>query len=58
MCLAAVARPRYEFRRNRYFDGKIGIWSIVEQTLAQRSSVNRPAGTPIAKDINMTTGVR
>jgi hypothetical protein len=36
MFLAAVARPRYDFRRKRHFDGKIGIWYILEKSVAQR----------------------
>uniref|UniRef100_H3G778 Uncharacterized protein n=1 Tax=Phytophthora ramorum TaxID=164328 RepID=H3G778_PHYRM len=57
MFLAAVARPRYDFGQNRYFDGKIGIWPIVEHIVALRSSVNRPAGTSITKSISMTRRV-
>ncbi|OWZ09271.1 LOW QUALITY PROTEIN: hypothetical protein PHMEG_00018054 [Phytophthora megakarya] len=57
MFIAAVARPRYDFRRKTYFDGKIGIWPIVERIKAQKASKNRPAGTPITKNINMSRQV-
>ncbi|KAE9036974.1 hypothetical protein PR001_g8584 [Phytophthora rubi] len=54
MFLAAVARPRYNCHRKVHFDGKIGIWPIVEETTAQRSSVNRPKGAPVTKSVSMT----
>ena len=40
MFLAAVARPRYNFSKKTYFDGKIGIWPIVERGEAKRTSKN------------------
>ncbi|KAG6945993.1 hypothetical protein JG688_00016260, partial [Phytophthora aleatoria] len=55
--LAALVRPRYEFGKKRYFDGKIGIWPIIEQTFAQRGSKNRPKGAPITKTISVTRKV-
>ena len=45
MFLAAVARPRYNYRRHCWFDGLIGIWYFAEKVVAQRSSINWPAGT-------------
>ncbi|ETP21394.1 hypothetical protein F441_05085 [Phytophthora nicotianae CJ01A1] len=57
MFLAAVARPRYDFSRKTLFDGKIGIWPIVERARAKRTSKNRAAGTPITKNINMSREV-
>ncbi|ETM00284.1 hypothetical protein L917_02979 [Phytophthora nicotianae] len=51
MFLAAVARPWYDFHRKTMFDGKIGIWPLVEQYTAQRSRINRPAGTILTKNI-------
>ncbi|KAK1934101.1 hypothetical protein P3T76_011304 [Phytophthora citrophthora] len=57
MFLAAVARPRYGFGKKSYFDGKIDIWHIVEQTVAQRGSKNRSKGSPITKNIFMTRQV-
>ena len=44
MFLCGLARPRYVGRQ--YFDGKIGIWPIGYMKPAERSSVNRPKGTP------------
>ncbi|KAG6943006.1 hypothetical protein JG688_00017822, partial [Phytophthora aleatoria] len=55
--LATVARPRYDFGKKRYFDGKIGIWPIIEQTFAQRGSMNRPKCASITKTISMTRKV-
>ncbi|POM74333.1 Hypothetical protein PHPALM_8725 [Phytophthora palmivora] len=57
MCLAAVARPRYDFDKKRYFDGKIGIWPIVEQAVAQRASKNRAKGAHITKNVSMTRAI-
>ena len=54
MFLVAVARPRWDTNRNRWFDGKIGMWPFTEVVPAQRSSANRPAGTPITKPLNIT----
>ena len=45
MFLCAVARPRYNAQGECTFDGKIGMWPFVESSIAQRASVNRPAGT-------------
>jgi hypothetical protein len=45
MFLCAQARPRWDHHTKTQWDGKIGIWPIGKYTLAQRSSVNRPAGT-------------
>jgi len=44
MFLCAQARPRMLPNR-QWWDGKIGIWPIGEYTVAQRTSVNRAAGT-------------
>lgn len=57
MFLTAVARPRYDFNRKAYFNGKIGIWPIVEEAVALRRSKNRPAGTKIIRCVNMTREV-
>ena len=43
MFLCAQARPRMV--NGVMWDGKIGIWPIGDWVAAQRSSVNRPAGT-------------
>jgi hypothetical protein len=53
MFLAATARPRYDAGGSCTFDGKIGIWPLVVQELAQRDSVHRPAGTPVTKTVNI-----
>ena len=52
MFLAAVARPRYNGDGECTFDGKIGIWPIVQKVRAKRSSVNRAAGTLETKTLN------
>lgn len=57
MVLAAVARPRYDSHRKCQFNGKIGIWPIVEQSVGLRNSVNRPKGTVITKCVNLTLSV-
>ncbi|KAG6962949.1 hypothetical protein JG687_00006835, partial [Phytophthora cactorum] len=35
--LAAIARPRFNVRAKKSFDGNNGIWPIVERSLAQKS---------------------
>jgi hypothetical protein len=45
MFLCAQARPRWDHTTNQMWDGKLGIWPIGAYTLAQRNSINRPAGT-------------
>lgn len=57
MFLCAVARPRHDSHRNAYFNGKLGIWPFVETVMAQRNSVNRPAGTPELKPLTVTREV-
>lgn len=52
MFLCAVARPRYNAAGNCTFDGKIGMWPFVEQTVAQRRSVNRNRGDPVTRLVN------
>ncbi len=44
MFLCAVACPRYDCGRKQWFNGKIGMWPLVEQVAAVRNSQNRPAG--------------
>ena len=53
MFLVAVARPRF-VGDECTFDGKIGAWPFVEQVVAQRTSVNRPAGTVETKPVSVT----
>ena len=45
MFLASVARPQYDYRRDRWFDGLIGIWEFAKEKAAQRTSINCPAVT-------------
>ena len=51
MFLVAVARPRFDDEGNETFSGKIGVWPLVHQVAARRSSVNRPSGTLETKPI-------
>lgn len=57
MFLAATARPRFDAAGNCVFDGKIGIWPFVAKKRAERSSVNRPAGTMETKNVSVTKEV-
>ena len=57
MFLCAVARPRYDTRKNAWFDGKIGIWPIGKWELAKRSSKKRTKGTPVWKNQCITWDV-
>ena len=57
MFLCAVARPRYDTRRNAWFDGKIGIWPIGKWELAKRSSKKRVKGMPVWKNQCITRDV-
>jgi hypothetical protein len=38
-----------------YFDGKVGLYPIVETTFAIRDLVNPKKGTPVLKPISMST---
>lgn len=53
MFLTAVARPRYDYKTRKVWDGKVGIWPFTHQVAAQRSSRNRPAGTMETKSLNI-----
>ena len=57
MFLCAVARPRYDTRRNAWFDGKIGIWPIGKWEPVKRSSKKRAKGTPVWKNQCITWDV-
>ena len=50
MFLAAVARPRWDFKKKRMWDGKIGMWLIGQFKPAVRNSRNQPKGTLVFKD--------
>jgi hypothetical protein len=54
MFLCAQARPRWDAHRNTVWDGKIGLWPIGHWAPAQRTSVNRPAGTMVWHDETIT----
>jgi len=53
MFLCATARPRFDANGECTFDGKIGIWPIIERVPAQRTSRARPAGTLVTKTKNV-----
>lgn len=68
MFLAPVARPRYVSlflctvqiyniicHRKTMFKGKLGIWDLTEQYIAQRSSANRPRGSLLTRNIDLVT---
>ena len=57
MFLCVVARPRYDMRRNAWFDGKIGIWPIGKWEPAKQSSKKRAKGTPVWKNQCITRDV-
>ena len=57
MFLCAVARPRYDMRRNAWFDGKIGIWPIGKWEPVKQSSKKRAKGTPVWKNQCITHDV-
>jgi hypothetical protein len=46
--------PRFDDKKVCTFDGKIGIRPFVHQVAAQRSSINRPAGTSETKSLPVT----
>ena len=57
MFLCAVARPRYDTRKNAWFDGKIGIWPIRKWEPAKRSSKKHTKGMPVWKNQCITRDV-
>ena len=57
MFLCAVARPRYDTRRNTWFDGKIGIWPIGKWEPAKRSLKKLAKGMPVWKNQCITRDV-
>ena len=57
MFLCAVARPRYDTRKNAWFDGKIGIWPIGKWEPAKRKSEKHAKGTPVWKNQRITRDV-
>ena len=57
MFLCTVARPRYDTRRNTWFDRKIGIRPIVKWEPAKTSSKKHAKGMPVWKNQCITRGV-
>ena len=57
MFLCAVARPRYDTRKNAWFDRKIGIWPIWKWEPAKRSSKKHAKGMPVWKNQCITRDV-
>lgn len=57
MFIAAVAKPRWDSITNTMFDGKIGLWPIIDYIPAQRNSRNRPKGTLEMKPKSVTREV-
>jgi hypothetical protein len=57
MFLACVARPRFDSNGNCVFDGKVKIFPFRKKVPAERSSINRPAGTLETKPITVTRDV-
>jgi hypothetical protein len=57
MILVAQARPRFNTTTNQWWDGKIGMWPIGKMVPAPRNSVNRPAGTLVWHNTNVTKKV-
>lgn len=55
MFLVALGRPRFDALRNELFSGMIGIFPLVTQEPAKRTSVNREAGTLETKAITSVT---
>ncbi|OQR98210.1 hypothetical protein ACHHYP_20397 [Achlya hypogyna] len=55
MFLAAVAKPRWLDDKQRWFYGKLGLWPFLEMVPAQRSSKNRPRGTPVPTAVSVTS---
>lgn len=53
MFLVAIARPKYDHRNRVIFDGKIGLWPVIEARKAMRNSKNRAAGTDIIVPVEL-----
>ena len=57
MFLCAVARPHFNSSVNSWWDGKLGIWHIVDWEPAKQKSKNRPKGTIVWKNKTVTKEV-
>jgi hypothetical protein len=53
MFLAVVARPRWDYERKRGFDGKLGIFPIVQERLAKRTTKNQKKGDIITVPLSV-----
>ena len=54
MFLCALARPRFAPNGECIFDGKIGMFPLIETVVAKRSTRNRPRGTRITRPVSVT----
>jgi len=54
MFIAAVGVPQHSPDRLQYSDGKIGIFPFVQYSAAVKSSVNRPKGALVLRDVSVT----
>ena len=52
MFLVAVCLPRYDHKRNKKFNGKLGFWDLTEEVPEQLTMKNRPKGTLLLKLIS------
>jgi hypothetical protein len=57
MFMGAQARPRWDPANQSMWDGKIGMWPIVEKVAAKKNSKNRPKGTIETKSMEVTKEV-
>jgi hypothetical protein len=57
MFLAAIARPRYDNNGVCTFDGKIGMWPLIERAPALRRSRNRERGVMVTRPVTCTRRV-
>jgi hypothetical protein len=53
MFLAAVARPQYDYDRQRGFDGKIGIFPLIKYREAKRTTKNQTKGEIFPEPLNV-----
>jgi hypothetical protein len=57
MFLAVVARPRFDYGKGRGFDGKIGIFPIVSEREAKRTTKNLTKGDDITVPLSVNKEV-
>ena len=57
MFLCAVVHPCFNPSANSWWDGKLGIWPIGDWEPAKRGSKNRPKGTLVWKNNEVTKEV-